>query len=189
MVLGHLLSSVSVYVAYKHLQRSLDIRSLASHAAVSRGSKVSTRRSGAPVRGPRAREAIWPRARACTRMLPMAVASTGPATTVRPVASAANWFSSLFCEPPPTMWMVPSALAHHLFQRAPPPSGTPAPGSPARSARSRPRSRARAGRSRGRRPGCGRHVARRQKAAVARRSISGPKAGRRRPPSRSARRS
>ena len=32
----------------------------------------------------------------------MAVASTGPAWTDRPQASAVNWHSSLFLDPPPT---------------------------------------------------------------------------------------
>ena len=46
-----------------------------------------------------------PGARAWTSTLPRAVASTGPATTSRPVASAVSWQSSSFCEPPPTTWM------------------------------------------------------------------------------------
>jgi hypothetical protein len=33
----------------------------------------------------------------------MAVASTGPATTGRPVRFAVSWHSSAFREPPPTM--------------------------------------------------------------------------------------
>ena len=46
-----------------------------------------------------------PVAIACTRMLPMAVASTGPATTGRWQASAVIWLSSSFWLPPPTMWI------------------------------------------------------------------------------------
>ena len=53
------------------------------------------------MRRPSATVAICPRAMACIITLPMAVASTGPATTGRCVASAANWHSSRFCEPPP----------------------------------------------------------------------------------------
>ena len=48
-----------------------------------------------------ASEAAAPVASICTAMLPSAVASTGPATTGSPVASAVNWLSSRFCEPPP----------------------------------------------------------------------------------------
>ena len=47
-----------------------------------------------------------PAARACTFMLPIAVASTGPATTLQPVFCAVSLFNSAFCEPPPTMYMV-----------------------------------------------------------------------------------
>ena len=39
-----------------------------------------------------------PWARACTSTLPIAVASTGPASTGRPVASAVSWQSSVFCD-------------------------------------------------------------------------------------------
>ena len=53
----------------------------------------------------RGRRRRGPSVRAWTRMLPMAVASTGPATTRRPVASAVSWHSRAFCEPPPTTWM------------------------------------------------------------------------------------
>ena len=36
----------------------------------------------------------------------MAAPSTGPVMTGRPVASAANWLSSLLLQPPPTMLSV-----------------------------------------------------------------------------------
>ena len=44
-----------------------------------------------------------PVASICIAMLPSAVASIGPAITVRPEASAVNWFSSRLREPPPTI--------------------------------------------------------------------------------------
>ena len=47
---------------------------------------------------------MLPAARAWTTTLPSAVASTGPAITGRPVASAVSWPSRSFCAPPPTMW-------------------------------------------------------------------------------------
>ena len=47
---------------------------------------------------------MMPAARAWMTTLPSAVASTGPAITGRPVASAVSWQSRSFCEPPPTMW-------------------------------------------------------------------------------------
>ena len=48
--------------------------------------------------------ATSPCARAWTRTLPSAVASTGPATTGSPQASAVSWQSSSFRAPPPTRW-------------------------------------------------------------------------------------
>jgi len=41
-----------------------------------------------------------------TTMLPSAVASVAPASTVRPVVSAVVWHNSRFWEPRPTTWMV-----------------------------------------------------------------------------------
>ena len=38
--------------------------------------------------------------------LPVAVASTGPTTTLRPVASAVRVLRYLSWQPPPTMWIV-----------------------------------------------------------------------------------
>ena len=43
-----------------------------------------------------------PRERACSATFPSAVASTGPATTSRPSASAVSWLSRAFWLPPPT---------------------------------------------------------------------------------------
>ena len=48
------------------------------------------------------REAMSPAPKACVSAFPAAVASVGPATTSLPVMLAASWFSSRFCEPPPT---------------------------------------------------------------------------------------
>ena len=50
-----------------------------------------------------------PTARSWTSMFPSAVASTGPATTGMPVASAVDWHSRAFFDPPPTMWIVAGA--------------------------------------------------------------------------------
>ena len=50
-----------------------------------------------------ASEPTAPVAIICSAMLPSAVASTGPAITVRPVASAVHCFSSRLREPPPTI--------------------------------------------------------------------------------------
>src|SRR5262245_56527050 len=47
-----------------------------------------------------------PSARPCTSTLPRAAASTGPATTGRPHASAVSWHSRWFRAPPPTIWTV-----------------------------------------------------------------------------------
>ena len=52
-----------------------------------------------------ASEPSSPAARACTRTLPSAVASTGPASTWRPVTSAVSWHSSALRAPPPMTWM------------------------------------------------------------------------------------
>ena|ERR1035441_3511592 len=49
-----------------------------------------------------AKEESSPLARTCTSRLPIAVASTGPATTDRWQASAVNWFRISLLEPPPT---------------------------------------------------------------------------------------
>src|SRR5699024_2111488 len=49
---------------------------------------------------------ISPTGRAWMRRLPWAVASRGPAMTVRPVRWAVSRHRSAFWEPPPTMWMV-----------------------------------------------------------------------------------
>ncbi len=46
-----------------------------------------------------------PTARAWMSALPIAVASTGPALTGRPVRSAVSWQSSALWEPPPTIAM------------------------------------------------------------------------------------
>src|SRR5207248_1324055 len=46
-----------------------------------------------------------PSAIACTTMLPIAVASSGPASTGRPVASAVQRQRSSFRAPPPTTWI------------------------------------------------------------------------------------
>jgi hypothetical protein len=51
------------------------------------------------------RDVTAPVASICMARLPSAVASTGPAMTSRPVASAVNWFSRRFFEPPPMMRM------------------------------------------------------------------------------------
>ena len=45
-----------------------------------------------------------PSERACTRMLPSAVASTGPAMTGSRQAFAVSWHRSAFRDPPPTTW-------------------------------------------------------------------------------------
>ena len=50
-----------------------------------------------------ATEDTAPVASICMAILPSAVASAGPARTVRPVASAVNWFRSRLREPPPTI--------------------------------------------------------------------------------------
>ena len=55
-------------------------------------------RAPGPDRPPR------PTAIACTRTLPSAVASTGPANTGSPVRSAVSWHSSRLRAPPPTTW-------------------------------------------------------------------------------------
>ena len=58
-----------------------------------------------------------PVGQACIMILPMAVASTGPATTRRPEASAAAWQSKRFWVPPPTIWIVsirPPANSSHM---------------------------------------------------------------------------
>ena len=52
------------------------------------------------------REPSSPAARACTSTLPRAVASTGPASTSRPVTSAVSWQSSALRAPPPITLMV-----------------------------------------------------------------------------------
>ena len=64
---------------------------------------------------------------ACTSTFPSTVASTGPASTGRAAALAVNWFSNLFCEPPPTMCSTsilvpvsssrPSSVAAYLSAR------------------------------------------------------------------------
>ncbi len=61
-------------------------------------------------------DASAPAAMACTATLPMAVASTGPATTRRPQASAVFWQSRRFCVPPPTMWIVSMRPPSELLQ-------------------------------------------------------------------------
>ena len=69
-------------------------------------------RSGRARRTPRttarmsASEPSSPAARACTSTLPSAVASTGPASTSRPVTSAVSWHSSSLRAPPPITWIV-----------------------------------------------------------------------------------
>ena len=55
------------------------------------------------IRRASASDATAPVASICMAMLPSAVASAGPAITVRPVASAVNWLSSRFFDPPPMM--------------------------------------------------------------------------------------
>src|ERR1035437_4146786 len=66
---------------------------------------------------------ISPRARACTRTLPSAVASTGPAMTGRPQASAVSWHRSSLRLPPRAFpqdlaWSVPCNGARHDGQAA-----------------------------------------------------------------------
>ena len=59
----------------------------------------------------------------------MAVASIGPATTGRPRALAANWLSSRFCVPPPTMCSTPMRLTDQRLQHLQRRGDTSAPGS------------------------------------------------------------
>ena len=67
------------------------------------------RRNGGRGRASRRRSGrSAPSARPCTRTLPRAAASTGPASTGSPQASAVSWQSSSFCEPPPTTWTTSS---------------------------------------------------------------------------------
>src|ERR1044072_5372712 len=61
---------------------------------------------GARTPRPSPTEPIFPRPIACIRMLPAAVASIGPAWTGRLQASAVNWQSSAFRDPPPTTRIV-----------------------------------------------------------------------------------
>ena len=56
-----------------------------------------------------------PAARAWTRTLPSAVASTGPAMTRLPVASAVSWQRSRFCDPPPTMCTTSDVRVREAF--------------------------------------------------------------------------
>lgn len=69
-----------------------------SKAAMGKESRMVWRSSG--------REWSAPEARAWMRRLPAAVASAGPARTLRRVALAANWLSRELLLPPPTMWRV-----------------------------------------------------------------------------------
>ena len=74
--------------------RSRDVARIGGEACVAR---IRARRTS---RSP----SIQPCDRACTSTLPSAVASTGPAMTGRPQASAVSWHSSAFRAPPPTRW-------------------------------------------------------------------------------------
>ena len=69
-----------------------------------------------------------PAARACTSTLPRAVASTGPASTSRPVRSAVSWQSSAFWLPPPTMCTMSIGGAAQPFRVGRAPARTPPPG-------------------------------------------------------------
>src|SRR5436305_12005597 len=68
----------------------------ASQRAVSRGSYCSTAKELRTISRASAIEPTVPAATACIIRLPMAVASTGPATTGRPVASAVAWHKRRF---------------------------------------------------------------------------------------------
>ena len=70
---------------------------------MSAGSYFTSSRELAMIRRISQMSPTSPDALACSMMLPMAVPSCGPASTVVPVASAVNWFRYLFRLPPPMM--------------------------------------------------------------------------------------
>ena len=91
-----------------------------------------------------ASEPSSPAARACTSTLPSAVASTGPASTSRPVTSAVSWHSSSLRAPPPITWMVRIVAARRRPRAARARACTCARARRRSSARVSPRRRARA---------------------------------------------
>src|SRR5207245_5986981 len=89
-----------------HTGTSSANRSRASlHASVLRGSYVVGAKDAATTSRASASEPISPSDIACTSRFPSSVASSGPARTGRPHASAVQRQSSSLRAPPPTTWI------------------------------------------------------------------------------------